>query len=234
MSYCVNCGVELEKSIKKCPLCNTPVLNPNDAATMVSPQSPYPETRGTVERASKSDLIILFSILWGSIAVCCGLLNYFVYNGTRWSLFIVGFCAIMWMLMTPPLIIKNLRKRVFALLVGITVCVYIALIGSFLNSYRWCIELGIPITLLVLILVEIFLTIGKFSRSVLVLSSVIFGEIAILCIGIELLIERYYGMERALRWSAIVLTICVIMIITIITMLSRRRVRTQLHRRFHL
>ena len=29
MSYCVNCGVKLKNSEKKCPLCNTKVINPN-------------------------------------------------------------------------------------------------------------------------------------------------------------------------------------------------------------
>ena len=29
MSYCVNCGVELDNSTLKCPLCDTPVINPN-------------------------------------------------------------------------------------------------------------------------------------------------------------------------------------------------------------
>ena len=29
MSYCVNCGVELDDSAKKCALCSTPVINPN-------------------------------------------------------------------------------------------------------------------------------------------------------------------------------------------------------------
>ena len=28
MSYCVNCGVELEKDAKRCPLCTAPVINP--------------------------------------------------------------------------------------------------------------------------------------------------------------------------------------------------------------
>lgn len=28
MSYCVNCGVELGKGLKKCPLCGTKVINP--------------------------------------------------------------------------------------------------------------------------------------------------------------------------------------------------------------
>ena len=29
MSYCVNCGVKLASSERKCPLCNTVVYNPN-------------------------------------------------------------------------------------------------------------------------------------------------------------------------------------------------------------
>lgn len=30
MSYCVNCGVELDRSLRACPLCNTPVINPRE------------------------------------------------------------------------------------------------------------------------------------------------------------------------------------------------------------
>ena len=30
MSYCVNCGVELDASAEKCVLCGTAVLNPNN------------------------------------------------------------------------------------------------------------------------------------------------------------------------------------------------------------
>ena len=28
MSYCVNCGVELDPTARTCPLCQTPVVNP--------------------------------------------------------------------------------------------------------------------------------------------------------------------------------------------------------------
>ena len=40
MSYCVNCGVELDASAEKCVLCNTPVLNPNLKAED-KPESPF-------------------------------------------------------------------------------------------------------------------------------------------------------------------------------------------------
>ena len=32
MSYCVNCGVELNPAASCCPLCGTPVLNPRQKA----------------------------------------------------------------------------------------------------------------------------------------------------------------------------------------------------------
>ncbi len=30
MAYCVNCGVKLEETLTKCPLCNTPVYHPQE------------------------------------------------------------------------------------------------------------------------------------------------------------------------------------------------------------
>ena len=48
MSYCVNCGVELEASLKECPLCNTPVINPKQPHP-VTGSGPYPSSKGQVE-----------------------------------------------------------------------------------------------------------------------------------------------------------------------------------------
>ena len=48
MSYCVNCGVELDKTCSVCPLCNTRVINPNQPVDTVSPK-PYPVNKGYVD-----------------------------------------------------------------------------------------------------------------------------------------------------------------------------------------
>ena len=39
MSYCVNCGVELDATASFCPLCHTPVVNPNQPVDGASPLS---------------------------------------------------------------------------------------------------------------------------------------------------------------------------------------------------
>ena len=52
MSYCVNCGVELDASAKKCPLCDTPVYNPKAPEPEKQP-SPFPLEKGQVEVVKK-------------------------------------------------------------------------------------------------------------------------------------------------------------------------------------
>ena len=49
--YCVNCGVELDRSLRKCPLCNTPVWNPmeNGQEKEKAAVSPFPEEKEAVE-----------------------------------------------------------------------------------------------------------------------------------------------------------------------------------------
>ena len=62
MAYCVNCGVKLEESLEKCPLCNTPVYHP-DMNPEKKVKSPYPEERGTVEKVRRTDIAILLIVL---------------------------------------------------------------------------------------------------------------------------------------------------------------------------
>ena len=55
MSYCVNCGVELDRSAKACPLCNTPVINPNELQRKEQ-KTPFPQEKGQVETVNKKDM----------------------------------------------------------------------------------------------------------------------------------------------------------------------------------
>ena len=41
MSYCVNCGVELDAAIKSCPLCGVTVINP--CQPEMAAAAPYPK-----------------------------------------------------------------------------------------------------------------------------------------------------------------------------------------------
>lgn len=232
MSYCVNCGVELAHSIKKCPLCKTPVINPNELKQ--EQESLFPEKIGKVEYVKRHDLVVLISVVLACVVISCTLLNYLSFNRNRWSLLVTGFCGIMWTMTVPPLLVEGLKKRIYTLILGIMVCIYIVLIGMFTDSFEWVMELGLPITLIFFFLVEIFLTVGRHKRTFLVLSLTFFSEVACLCVAIELLICRFIGLAYSIHWSAIVLTVCAVIVVTLITMLSHKRLRNAIHRRFHV
>ena len=50
MSYCVNCGVELDPTASTCPLCHTPVVNPRQPVDTELPPT-FPASRAEVQPA---------------------------------------------------------------------------------------------------------------------------------------------------------------------------------------
>lgn len=233
MSYCVNCGVELETSLEACPLCNTPVINPNEIP-YEKKNPPFPKERGQVEVVKRKDLGILLSIVVIATAGTCGLLNFLVFNSAPWSLLVVGVCLILWVLCIPAVIYTKQSIYTSLLLDGLAVVLYLYMITYMTGSDRWFWELGMPITVFLTIIVELFaLCIRKGPRSILTTALFLFTGIALFCTGLELMIDRYLGNGFGLSWSAVVLAVCAIIIITLITLLSRKRLRNAVRRRLH-
>lgn len=233
MSYCVNCGVELDASLKACPLCHTPVINPREIQNAM-PDFPYPQERGQVEVVKRKDLGLLITIVLSATALSCGLLNLLVFTGTSWSLLIIGICILLFVFTFPAVIYTKLPIYLSLLLDGIAIAVYLYLIACLTPSMRWFWQLAMPIVLLVTLLVEIFtFLIRRLPVSIISTAIYIFAEAGILCAGIELSVDRFTGSPLRLSWSAVVLTACGIIVVALVTILSRRRLRDAVQRRLH-
>lgn len=233
MSYCVNCGVELDGFIKECPLCNTPVINPKELGA-AKVRSPFPEDKGQVERVKRKDFGILLSVVLIATGLTCGMLNLFVFRQSAWSLLIVGGCLIFWVLFIPVVIYTRLPVYVSLLLDGISVGIYLYLITFVTKSDVWFTGLALPITLLVVLMAEVFtFCVKKLPVTFLTTALYFFSVVGVLCLGLEVLIDWYLNRKIQLVWSAVVLTVCVIIDIALITMLSRRRLRNAVRRRLH-
>ena len=68
MSYCVNCGVELDGTAAFCPLCQAPVRNPYQPVDRDSP-SPFPVEPSEVPLPPQRAAAALVSAMLGSVAV---------------------------------------------------------------------------------------------------------------------------------------------------------------------
>lgn len=234
MSYCVNCGVKLEASLTSCPLCNTPVLNPSQLLPQEKSVPPFPKEKGQVEVVKRNDLAILLSVVLLSTAITCGLLNLLVYNQTLWSLAIIGACIVLWVFMIPFIIYTKLPVYFSVFLDGIVVTIYLYMITWMTPGKGWFIHIAMPITLLITLLAECMaFLLRRFRFSFLFTAVVSFIALALLCVGIELSINLYLHEAVYLTWSAIVLTVCIIIAIALITVISKKRLRNEVRRRLH-
>lgn len=233
MSYCVHCGVELDPSLRKCPLCNTPVLDPNNIPWFEA-TSPYPAKKGKAEPVRKKDAAIFVSVLLLTISITCGILNWLVFSRTLWSLLVIGFCLVLWVICIPFIFCRKLPPYSAVLLDGLAVSFYLYLISRLTGSADWLFYLGLPIVATFTVLSELFmLFILKVNRSFFAVTVYILTLISLSCIGIELLCRNYLGDPLRITWSAIVLTVCIVFIIAIVTILLLPRVREEARRRLH-
>ncbi len=233
MSYCVNCGVELDSSLKECPLCNTQVINPKEIPN-TKKVSPFPKEKEKVEAVKRKDVGILLSIILFSTAVTCGCLNYFVFSANSWSVTIIGACILLWVILFPITIYDRLNIHFSILFDGLAMVGYLYLITWLTRTNDWFYGLGIPLVIFITILLEIYVFCTRnLPKSILTNALYAITALGILCVGIELLIDWYLYELIIFKWSAIVATVCIIIDIAIITLLSMRRFRNAIRRRLH-
>lgn len=233
MSYCVNCGVELEASLRECPLCHTPVINPLEAGKELPP-SPFPVNKGQVEVVKRKDLGILLSVVLTATSVTCLLLNLLVFNHTRWSLLVIGICICLFVFTFPAVFYSKMPPVVSLFADGAAVAVYLYMISYVTPSAVWFWELGLPIVALVTLGIGIFLFLSKTVPFTMLPGALcLFIEIPLFCVALELMIRRMLLSPLRLTWSAVVLTVCVIIDVALITILVKKRLRNEVRRRLH-
>lgn len=233
MSYCVNCGVELEASLQECPLCHTPVINLKEIGKEFPP-SPYPENKGQVEEVKRKDLGILLSVVLTATGGTCLLLNLLVFNRSLWSLLVIGICICLFVFTFPLVYYRKMPLSLFLLADSAAVAVYLYMIAYLTPSTDWFWQLGLPIVVLVFLCVEIFaFLLYKIPLTMLSGALCLFVEIPLFCVSLELLIHRMLSHTLRLSWSAVVLTVCAIIDVALVTILVKKRLRNEVRRRLH-
>lgn len=234
MSYCVNCGVELDRTAEFCPLCQTPVCNPRQPADRESP-APFPRERGEVSMASRVEAAILLSAMLASVAVCGGLLNLLLRTGHIWSLYVIGATAMLWVFAVPPLLWRKLPLTVLTLLDAAAIGLYVLLIAWELDGLAWYLHLALPATaLLSLILLVQVLLLHNRRRSFLSTLSLVIASVAVFIMGLELLGDLYFHGAWGPSWSLVVLIVAGALEIPLVVVRRVPGLREEVRRRFHM
>jgi len=220
MSYCVNCGVELDKTAVKCVLCNTPVINPQNPPDLKSP-TPYPIEKETVKLIYYRFTSIIISFILICVDLVCFVLN-LITNAmldvsVMWFYVVLGASVVLWTIINPRLLKPNLSLYLYVVMQMVSISVLILMICLVIDRYAWAFSLALPITLVLaghvcagIVLIRRFIK-GIFQRM-----AVIFGFIGSFSVCVEILLREFLFHKFYITWSGIVCVCCIAVTILLV------------------
>jgi hypothetical protein len=204
MSYCTNCGVELDEDLSSCPLCGFTIGNAN--ITETRDQSEYYPSDIILlhKRETRRHIWELSGIISFSGIAVCTIVDLVIHKSLSWSLFADTSIIASWICIT---LILLAFKKYFIIIPGllITILTMLFLFDLFSPPVNWFYGIGLPVTLALFVAVSIIILLWKVAhfRGFNILA-IAFLVLSGFCIVSEVFIDKYLSNVVDIRWSAIV------------------------------
>ena len=138
--YCVKCGVKLQEGVKKCPLCNTPVWNPDEAFQEKTYSDRLPDHYNESGIAGAVFFTILLIIAAGVIlSVCFG-----TYGELKWGGYAVFGIALFYVIVVLPMWFRQPLIEAFIPIDHVAIALYVLYICLKIKG-NWFLSFAFPI-----------------------------------------------------------------------------------------
>lgn len=159
--YCVRCGVRLQEGIDRCPLCETPVWNPNGSnhTEPVYPQERYPK-RIERRRQAVAFIVTLFCcIVSCSIFLICKRL----YPDLGWCGIAVGGIGTFYVLAILPIWFRKPNPVIFIPIGHAATAGYLLYLCEHFHG-NWFVSFAMPVVAMSMIISTAFAALMKYVR----------------------------------------------------------------------
>jgi hypothetical protein len=201
MSYCVNCGVELANSEKKCPLCQTKVYNPNEPIKK-DIKTPYPPFHPhNTQKVSKSSIINILTILFLLPVALCIICDLSINRTILWSGYVICSFALLYIFIVPPIASKKVNPVVALCFDGAALLAFLFFIEQ-VTGGSWFIPFAMPVTVYFSAAVALITFFALYTKMPgLIITSIVFILIGAFCVFVEVLINTAFHARDHLAWS---------------------------------
>lgn len=159
--YCVNCGVKLEDTEKRCPLCDTTVYHPKvkqKKGESLYPKDTYPEVE--LSPVLSNIIITVLFALPAIITAVCDL----HYNKTiSWSGYVIGGIMLSYFVFVMPAWFKKPNPVIFVPVSFVLTGGYLAFI-NFETKGHWFISFAMPLCIALGVILTTVVTLLKYVR----------------------------------------------------------------------
>ena len=233
MSYCVNCGVELESGQKHCPLCGVKVVNP---AQKEPPQEEktFPQQKDELQKKDRLFWLKFISIIFAALILTCVLTNLLYDGHLSWSIYVIGGAFMLWVFSTSPLYFRSfdLKKMLAADMAAI-------FIGLSLIEYQapgsgWVLFVALPLILYCILVWLLIIYLAKIKLITgLGISAVLLISIALMMPLLETLLDLYFKHSVVLFWSWFITAPCLTVSALLILLNRNKAFKEEMSRRLH-
>lgn len=229
--YCVNCGVRLADTEKRCPLCGVEAVHPQisrQAGEPLYPRQAYPEPQ-LPPRTAQIIVTTLF-LLPLLITLQCDLR---INGAVTWSGFVAGALAVAYSLLVLPYWFRRQNPVLFAAVDFMAVGLYLLYINHAVNG-DWFLSFALPVVSYVgLVVMAVLVLLRRVRRGRLYIFGGAFLALGALMPLMEGLICATFR-RRFVAWSLYPLTALVLLGGMLIFLAVNHRARERMERKFFL
>lgn len=232
MSYCVNCGVELAKGEKRCPLCFTEVYNPKEQGGEAV--RPYPAAKELPKPVNVGALVTLISLIISGLILISIACDLFDTGRLTWSAYVMASLLLVWIFIVPPVFIKG--NTVFASLLLDFVGISVFLFGiAWLTGGSWFMPFALPLTVALLVLTIAGIALPRiFHFKKMSVGGLLLIEVGLCAVCVDFLVKRAFLGMTGVSWSFFVLIPCIILGTLAIVIDKNAKIREEFIRRFFI
>lgn len=230
MSYCVNCGVELEKGCPACPLCDTPVINPREK-NAAEEKPVYPEELNIPKSLSKKYWVFVLSLIMlipNLVLIVLDVL--FFENGV--VKFITGGSIVAWIWFLFPFLWKKQIPVVSLAIDAIALLVYLNMFRIYGVENGWFSSIVLPVVIALWAICNLFIFWLKKPRSKSLIAVGVLGAVNVMTFIVEICINMFYNNKLQIAVSLVVTACCVSLMIFFAVMAKSKRLKAWVSRKF--
>ena len=198
--YCVKCGVRLQENVGACPLCGTPVWDPEGTMTGAGEKRNYPDNLPRHDRESNLAAAAALTTLCALVVIVALVVCFQLYGELRWGGYLIGAVALFYVVAVLPGWFRYPRGEIFVPVDHAAAAVFVHYI-CWRTGGSWFLSFALPIIGASCLLSEAMICLLKYVRGG---KPFIFGGFLLLLGGFTVLVEFFEHISfgtRMFRWS---------------------------------
>lgn len=232
MSYCVNCGVELEKGCPSCPLCDTPVINPREKTT--GEEKPvYPENLSIPKSLSKKYWVFILSLVMLIPNLVLIILNALLFDSGVVK-YIVGGFIVAWIWFLFPLLWKKPIPVILLAIDALALLIYLDVFKIYGDDTGWFNAVAMPVVIVLWAICNLFIFWLKKPRSKSLISIAVLGAVTVMSFVIEICMNMFYNGKLQIVISLVVAACSASLMIFFAFLYKSRRLKAWAKRKFFM